>query len=50
MRRALAAAAVASFATFMVGGLAGPASAVCGGGEPDGPCHCPEFKIIKIYC
>ena len=49
MRRALSAVAVAAFATFMVGGLAGPASAVCGG-EPSGPCHCPEFKIIKIYC
>lgn len=50
MRRALSAAAVAAFATFMIGGLAAPASAICGGGEPGEACYCPESKIIKIYC
>ncbi|HEV2891169.1 MAG TPA: hypothetical protein VGX28_12410 [Frankiaceae bacterium] len=50
MRRTLAAVALATFTSFMVGGLAAPASAVCGGGEPGEPCHCPELKLIKIYC
>lgn len=50
MRRVLAATAVAAFATFMTAGLATPASAFCGGGEPGEPCQCPELKIIKIYC
>lgn len=49
MRRALAATAVATFATFMLGGIA-PASAFCGGGQPGEPCYCPELKIVKIYC
>ena len=50
MRRTLSAVVVAGFAAFIVGGLAAPASAVCGGGQPGDPCYCPEFKIVKIYC
>lgn len=35
--------------------LAGDAAAVCGGGEPGEPCHCPDRipilnKPLPIYC
>jgi hypothetical protein len=50
MRRTFAAALLAAVTALTVGGLAAPASAICGGGEPGGPCHCPEFKVIKVTC
>lgn len=51
MRRTLAAALVAAAATVTLTGLAAPASAVCGGGQPGEPCYCPQpTKIIKINC
>lgn len=50
MRKTLSAVAVAAFTAFMVGGLAAPASAICGGGQPGEPCYCPDHKIIKINC
>lgn len=49
MRRALAATAVAAVA-FLSVGLASPASAFCGGGEPGEPCYCPKIKFVTIYC
>ena len=46
MRRALSVSLVAVFAAFMVGGLAAPASAVCGGGQPGEPCYCPDYPLF----
>lgn len=44
MRRTLA--TVVAAAAILAGtGLAGSASAVCGGGEPGGPCQCPSIEI-----
>lgn len=40
MRRALAAALTTAVAALALGGLAAPASAVCGGGDPGEPCYC----------
>jgi hypothetical protein len=50
MRRALAATLIAAATALLVGGLAAPASAVCGGGQPGDPCYCPSNKLIPIYC
>jgi hypothetical protein len=45
MRRTLAAALVAAVAAVTLTGLAAPASAVCGGGQPGEPCYCPDLSI-----
>jgi hypothetical protein len=51
MRRTLAATLLAAVTTVALTGLAAPASAVCGGGQPGEPCYCPQpTKIIKINC
>lgn len=50
MRRTLSALVVSAVAALLVGGLAAPASAVCGGGEPGDACYCPSNKFIPIYC
>ncbi len=50
MRRTLAALVIAATAALAVGGLATPASAVCGGGQPGEPCYCPSNKFIPINC
>ncbi|MDQ1713012.1 MAG: hypothetical protein QOE45_2462 [Frankiaceae bacterium] len=50
MRRTLAATVVAAVAALVVTGLAAPASAVCGGGQPGEPCYCPNLKVVKVYC
>lgn len=41
--------------TTLLGFGAQPAGAVCGGGEPGEPCHCPEVpeklqRFIQINC
>ena len=52
MRRTLA--TVVAAAAILAGtGLAGSASAVCGGGEPGDACYCPDISIKGrplIYC
>ena len=50
MRRTVSAALVTAFAALTFGGLAAPASAICGGGQPGEPCYCPEIKHVPIYC
>ncbi|HVF04907.1 MAG TPA: hypothetical protein VNA20_08715 [Frankiaceae bacterium] len=49
MRRALSMTVVAAFAAVMVGGLAAPANAVCGGGQPGEPCYCPEYPLLEKF-
>jgi hypothetical protein len=56
MRKTLASLLVASAAALTLGGLATPASAVCGGGGPGEPCYCPNTikvgkeEITLFYC
>ena len=48
MRRTLASLAVAAVAVATLG-VAAPANAVCGGGQPGEPCYCPNtVKVGKI--
>ena len=47
MRKTLASLLVAAAAATALGGLATPASAVCGGGAPGEPCYCPN--TVKVY-
>ncbi len=48
MRRTLASLAVAAVAVATLG-LAAPANAVCGGGEPGEPCQCNgEVNLGKL--
>ncbi len=52
MRRTLATLLLASTAALGLG-FAAPASAVCGGGQPGEPCHCPDLRIKDtriLYC
>jgi len=47
---------VAATAGFGLAAPAAPASAVCGGGGPGEPCHCPDdvtvlkFTILHVDC
>jgi hypothetical protein len=48
MRRTLASLAVAAFAVATLG-IAAPANAVCGGGQPGEPCYCPNTVKVGKY-
>lgn len=56
MRKSLASLLVASAAALTLGGLATPASAICGGGQPGEPCYCPntvkvgKYEVTLFYC
>ena len=47
MRKTLSAVVIAAAVAFAVGGVATPASAVCGGGQPGEPCYCPEYPLLE---
>ena len=47
MRKTLSTLAVTAFAALMIGGVATPADAVCGGGQPGEPCYCPEYPLLE---
>jgi hypothetical protein len=49
MRRTLAATLLAAVAAVTLGGLAAPANAVCGGGQPGEPCYCPNTVKVGKY-